>query len=417
MTQVTLRTKAWMGDEEQEFVFPEEWEVTVYPPGDGETMDDAAIQRALAHPVGTERLSRMARGAKSAAIIVDDLSRPTPAARVAPFVLAELREAGVPDEEIRFVVGGGAHRPLTGEEVVKKLGQEIVERYPALNHDAYSGTLTGLGNLEDGTPVYINPAVAESDVKIALGSILPHPGAGMGGGAKLIVPGVSGIATITYSHLLFPSRPRGCLERSAEDDDIRSHAENVARLVGLDLIVNCVINSRREVAGLFVGDAVEAHQAGCRFAESVYGTPIPSEVIGEADIVVINAYPQDYDPVQVAKSQWPISLFKNAFKVMVNPASDGILYHGLSSRMDYARHLMLKERAVAADPRSPAAIGSREQMIMLSEGFPPSDFYGRYEGGALFSSWEGLVGELRRVCPVAKVVVLPCAPMQLPRVV
>ena len=307
-------------------------------------MDDAAIRRAFAEPIGTDRLSHLARGKGSAAILVDDLSRPTPAARIVPFILSELREAGVPEGGITFVIGGGAHRPLTREEVVKKLGQGVVERYPVLDHDSYSGTLAGLGNLEDGTPVYVNPAVVEAEVRIALGSILPHPSAGMGGGAKLIVPGVAGIATIAYSHLLFPARSRGCLDRGAEDEDIRSHAVRVARFVGLDVIVNAVLTGQRDVAGLFVGDVVEAHQAGCRFAESVYGTPLSRHVVEGTDIVLANAYPQDYDPVQVSKSQWPTSLFEGAYKVLLNPASDGILYHGLTDRMSYGRYLALKQR-------------------------------------------------------------------------
>jgi len=415
MTQAVLRTKAWMGDKERPFTFPDGWQVTVCPPRDAGAMDDAAIRQALADPIGAECLSRMAHGAKSAVIIVDDLSRPTPAARIAPFVLAELREAGVPEDGIRFVVGGGAHRPLTKAEMVKKLGQAVVARYPVHNHDAYSGSLVGLGNMEDGTPVYIHPAVVEAEVKIALGSIVPHPGAGMGGGAKLIVPGVAGIATIAYSHLLFPMRPRGHVARHGEDDDIRHHAEIVARTDGLDIIVNCVLNSQRAVAGLFVGDLEAAHRAGCRFAELVYRTLIPQHTVDSADIVLFNAYPQDYDPVQVAKSKWPIALFEKAYKVMLNPASDGILYHGLSDRMDYARHLMLKDRS-AVDPPTPVEIRSTEQMIMVSEHFPPTDFRRVYPDGVLFASWESAVATLQHVCPRGRVVVLPCAPIQLPEV-
>jgi nickel-dependent lactate racemase len=347
-------------------------------------------------------------------IIVDDLSRPTPAARLAPFVLAELRSAGVPESGIRFVVGGGAHRPLTEQEIALKLGESLAERFPVTNHDAYNGSLVGLGNLPDGTPVYINPIVMEAEIKIALGGIVPHPTAGLGGGAKLIVPGVAGIATIAYSHLLFPARERGCQERSCEGDDVRDHAENVARFIGLDLIVNAVFNSRREVAGLFVGDAIEAHRAGCRYAHDVYGTPIPKHLVDDADIVLINAYPQDYDPVQVAKSSWPIAAFPNAYKVMLNAASDGILYHGLSDSMDYARHVMLKRQETETEPIPEATIRSKGQMIVVSDGFPPSDFYARHAEGALFQTWGALVPELQRVCPTGKVVVLPCAPIQLP---
>ena len=54
--------------------------------------------------------------------------------------------------------------------------------------------LRALGNLADGMPVYINPVVADADFKICLGGIYPHAAVGFGGGAKLILPGVSGFA-------------------------------------------------------------------------------------------------------------------------------------------------------------------------------------------------------------------------------
>ena len=69
-------------------------------PADGPALSDAQIARAFAEPIGavnlTLRIAEMARGKKSAAIVVDDLSRPTPAATVIPFLLRELTGAGVP---------------------------------------------------------------------------------------------------------------------------------------------------------------------------------------------------------------------------------------------------------------------------------------------------------------------------------
>jgi len=417
MTEVTLRTKAWMGDAEGTFAVPDGWDVSVYKPRDAGATDDEAIRKAMASPIGTERISSLARGKKSAVIILDDLSRPTPAARVAPFVLAELKEAGVPDSGIRFVIGGGAHRPLSKEEMAKKVGKEIVEKYEVLNHYVYSGDLVGLGNLDDGTPVYVNPVVAESEVKIGLAGIYPHPSAGLGGGAKIVLPGIVGIATIAYNHMLFPSRGRGNVERQGQDVDMRDNLEEVARFIGLDIIVNTVLNGKREVAGLFVGDVVKAHRAGCAFAQQVYGTSIPKSALTDTDIVFINAYPLDYDPVQVGKSTWPTTVFENAYKVVVNAASDGVLYHGLSDRMDYARHLMLKQKGSNVKVPARASITSKEQMIMLSEHFAPKDFYGRYEDGALFDSWDALVEELKKVCPNGKVAFIPCSAIQLPEIV
>jgi nickel-dependent lactate racemase len=196
---------------------------------------------------------------------------------------------------------------------------------------------------------------------------------------------------------------------------MRDNAEKVARVVGLDIVFNTVLNSRREVSGLFVGDLVQAQRAGCRFAKTVYGTPISADALKNTDVVLINTYPLDYDPVQVGKSTWPVDLFENAYKVIIDAASDGIMYHGLAHKMDYARHLRTKKEK-KANIRGHNGIGSKDQIIMLSTGFAPDDFYKYNENGLLFDSAEALMAELKRVKPRAKVAVLPCSSIQLPEI-
>ena len=198
----TVHSRAWYGDEELTLNFPTGWEVEVLGPKDAPVLSDTQIEQAFAEPIGTRRISELAKGKKSAAIIVDDLSRPTPAARFVPFLLRELASAGVPKSEIRFVVGGGSHRPLTDEEVAKKIGADIAAEYEATSHDFMGGDLRALGNLDSGMPIYLNRVVADADFKICLGGIYPHGSVGFGGGAKLVVPGIAGFATMFYFSLL-----------------------------------------------------------------------------------------------------------------------------------------------------------------------------------------------------------------------
>jgi len=417
MSEVTLRRDAWFGDRDVRFSFPNGWEVAVYPHKGAPTLGDAAIREAFSRPLGTKRLSEIAAGKRSAAVIVDDLSRPTPAERIIPYVLEELHAAGVPDGGIQFVVGGGAHRPLTREEKARKVGEAVARKYPVHDHNTYSGTLAALGNLADGTPVFINEVVARSEVKIGLAGIYPHPGAGLGGGAKIVVPGVAGIATILYNHQLFPGRGRGNLQRQGAEPDMRENAEAVARHLGLDIIINTVLNAKREVAGVFVGDVVEAYRAGIKFASGVYETALPKQAVAATDIVFVNCYPQDTDPVQVGKSTWPLEVFANAYKVVINGACDGILYHGVSDKMDYRRYLGTRGKRPKVDVPKTPTITSKGQMIMLSEHFDPQDFYRQNKGGALFTSWDALVKALVGVCPKGKVAVIPSSPLQLPRLV
>ena len=409
----TVHSRAWYGDEALTLNFPKGWEVEVLGPKDAPGLSDADIERAFAEPTGTPRISELARGKKSAAIVVDDLSRPTPAARVIPFLLHELAAAGVPSSEIRFVVGGGSHRPLTDEEVAKKIGTDVAATYQASSHDFMSGDLRALGSLDSGMPIYLNRVVADADFKICLGGIYPHGSVGFGGGAKLVVPGIAGFATMFYFHSFSPSRGHAVIERQGSEPDHRDFSEAVAGVLGLDVIANVVINSRREICGLFVGDFVQAHRKGARFALETYGTVIPEASRQETDLVVLNCYPLDSDPIQTGKALWATRYFENAYQIALNPACDGICYHGLFEQIDYAR--FVAQRAELTEPELPAPeLGTHDQLHVWSEHFLVDDFYKKHSGARLFRDLDQLIGLFAERLPAdAKVAVLPAAGIQV----
>lgn len=409
----TVHSHAWYGDSELTLDFPSGWEVEVLGPKDAPALSEAEIERAFAEPIGTERISELAKGKKSAAIVVDDLSRPTPAAEVIPFLLRELTIAGVPKSEIRFVVGGGSHRPLTDEEAAKKVGADVAAEYEVTSHDFMSGDLRGYGRLQNGMPIYINNVVADADFKICLGGIYPHGAVGFGGGAKLVVPGIAGFATMFYFHTFSPSRGHAVIERTGNTPDHRDFAEEVADVINLDVIANVVLNSRREICGLFVGDYVQAHRAGARFALETYGTQIPIQSRKETDLIVLNCYPLDSDPIQTGKALWAASYFEKAYKMLLNPASDGICYHGLFEQIDFARYM--EQRMEKVPPELPAPkLGNRDQLHVWSEHFLVDDFYKKHSNGILFRNLEQLIQLFAEELPDnAKVAVFPSAGIQV----
>ena len=116
-TSATFFSRAWYGDEEITLPLPEEWQVETLAPPQLPALTPAEIGSAFQRPIGSLPISQLARGSSSVAIVVDDLSRPTPAAVIIPALLEELIAAGVPRAGIRFVVGGGSHRPLSRDEI------------------------------------------------------------------------------------------------------------------------------------------------------------------------------------------------------------------------------------------------------------------------------------------------------------
>ena len=410
----TVRSGAWHGDNELTLNFPTGWEVEMLNPKDAPALSDAQIEQAFAEPISTKRIAELAKGKKSAAIIIDDLSRPTPAFKVIPFLLRELFAAGVPKSEIRFVVGVGAHRPISEEEMAKKVGADIAAEYEITNHNFLSNDLRALGHLENGTPIYINRTVADADFKICLGGIYPHSSVGFSGGAKLIVPGTAGFSTMCYFHTFPPGRGPAVIEGQSDEPDRRDTIEMAAAVLGLDAIANVVLNSRREICGFFVGDFIKAHRKGAHFAMDTYRTKISETTRTESDLVVINCYPLDADAIQLDKALAAFSYFENAYTIALYPATDGTCFHGLFDRLDYQRYLKQKAEHIPTTPSPAPKLGRRSQLHVWSEHFERDDFYKEYPSSILFRDLDQLIQLLTEKLPKsAKVAVLPVAGIQV----
>src|SRR5262245_17047947 len=151
-------------------------------------LDDPAqaIRAAIEHPIGTPPLAGLARGRKSACILICDITRPVPNQLILPPLLRTLHEQGVPDDEILILVATGLHRPNQGAELEEMVGTDIVRRYRIENH--FGKRLADhalLGTTPNGVPAYIDRRYVEADLKITTGLIEPHLMAGYSGGRKV----------------------------------------------------------------------------------------------------------------------------------------------------------------------------------------------------------------------------------------
>ena len=281
-----VHTSAFFGDTSLELRFPDKWDVIECKMSghDEPPLTDNEIRSKLANPIGSKRLSELAKNSREAVLIVDDLTRPTRASRLIPFILEELNKGGIFDDNIRIVMGVGSHGPLTLDHIIKKIGKEIAEKIPVYNHNAWEQTVF-LGKTSRGTPVSINREVMECDLKIAVSSIRGHGMAGYTGGAKMILPGVASIDTIYANHKLMELGTSGT--GKVKNNALRLDMEEAARLAGLDFIVNIIMNGTCDPIDLFCGDFVTAHREGVKRARAVYST----EIVRDGDIVVSNAYP------------------------------------------------------------------------------------------------------------------------------
>ena len=256
------------------------------PSGLSREQEKEAVKKALDNPIGTEKLNKLVRSGQRVVLLVDDWTRPTPAYKVIPVVIQELLDCGVKVEDIKIIIARGTHAPLSREQIEKKLGKDTVGRFAVEMHDPDRG-VTYLGESKSGTPVYLNKCFVEADVKIAIGWLVAHPIAGYGGGAKIIVPGVASRRTINYNHALCEGDHVAI--GIADGNPVREDMEDIARMGGLDFIVNVMLNAKREIVEAVAGDVVAAHREGIKRNRRFYGIKVGEE----ADIVVLGANPRD----------------------------------------------------------------------------------------------------------------------------
>ena len=251
------------------------------PPGAGTWGEVVGEALAGVDPFGAKPIRQEDLSGKKVAVLTDDWGRPTPAAEVVPLILDELKSAGAADEDITFITASGMHYTMSDDDLARKLGKGTVERYRCISHDGGDwDNLTFVGITPRGTPIWINSHVAAADYKVVLGRIYLHEAAGYEGGHKMILPGVSSFETIVRDHECNFSADSVTGEN---DNPTRREIDAVGEQVGVDFLINVVVNSASEPIKAFCGETLEAHRRGIEFGDrQVWGAQVPVD----ADVVI-----------------------------------------------------------------------------------------------------------------------------------
>ena len=262
-----------------------------------ELTGEAEVRRALAAPpIGSAPLSQIVKPGEKIAIITSDITRPVPTWKIMPALLDALYAAGCRAEDLLLVFALGSHRSHTSEEQRHLAGERAWNEIRCVDSDPKD--CVHLGVTKNGTPVDIFRPVAEADRVICLGNIEYHYFAGYSGGAKAVMPGVSTREAIQANHSRMV-RPEACAGRIA-GNPVREDIEEAAALLGVDFIVNVVLDEHKEIIRCFTGDVTAAHRAGCAFLDTLYAKPIPKR----ADIVIVSqgGAPKDLNLYQTQKA-------------------------------------------------------------------------------------------------------------------
>ena len=292
MNVIELPQNSWYGEEQAHISLPADWDIRVndIPADSLNKMTEEEIQEKISCPNSSGNLRELAAKRNKAVIIFDDLSRPTRLDRIAPFVVEQLLAGGIKEEQISFIAALGAHGAHTRLDFAKKLGEEIISRFPVYNHNPYENCLY-VGKTRSGFPLYFNREFLSADLKIAMGCILPHAFNGFGGGGKLLLPGIAAMETIQTIHTQavddLKNRGVGFVGNMGLNENSRMQEEidDAIKITKLDFLINVLPNSSREAVALVAGDPIIAYQEGVGIAKNIYIT----DYHHNADVVITNA--------------------------------------------------------------------------------------------------------------------------------
>ena len=286
----------------------------------------SAIEAALDSPYGEKKLEDIIRPGKTVAIIIDDGSRPTPISAILPILLGRIEALGTKKEDISIVAALGSHRYMTEQELCERVGADIYRQYKVMNSEFRRPEgLTYVGKTPEGVDILASKCVMDCDIHIGIGCLVPHPVMGWGGGGKILYPGIAGEKTVAYFHLKASLHDENMF--GLDTTPIRDMMESWVDAIGLDFIINVVLNAKQQIADVVAGHYVLAHRAGVQKGKRISGC----RVTEKADVVVVSSHPADQDFWQSPKAMYAA---ERALKgesggtmILVSPNYEGVGPH------------------------------------------------------------------------------------------
>lgn len=273
----------------------------VWPDQNSPVSDYAtALERSLDLPIGCGPIEQLVQVRSRVAIVVDDPSRWTPVREALPIVLRRLHGAGVRPADVTISVGVGRHHAVDDSAMRRRVGEDVVSAYrcfsPPLDERSQ---YVDLGETPEGVPVRVFRPVAEADLRILIGSVLPHLQAGFGGGYKLIFPGTSHRSTLGALHRQGLNGDAGWLlgGDATENPMRRAIRSAAAQLDGPCISISHLLGPPGRVLHLASGHPDPAQDELATEARRRFRAPDAPP----ADLIVVGNHPCPGDPMQSFK--------------------------------------------------------------------------------------------------------------------
>jgi nickel-dependent lactate racemase len=237
----------------------------------------SAIHRAFEHPVDARPLRELARGRRSACILICDITRPVPNRLFLRPMIETMMQSGIALDRIVVVVATGLHRPNLGDELAEVVGDPwVMQHVRVVNHYARNTQdHIDLGaTATRGTPVSLNRLFVDADLRIATGLVEPHFMAGWSGGRKVVAPGVAGHETIRRFHSARFMEDPLAIQCNLAGNPLHEEQLEIVRMVGEIYALNTVIDDDRDLVHVTFGEVITSHLATVAFIQDATRIPV-----------------------------------------------------------------------------------------------------------------------------------------------
>jgi len=237
----------------------------------------AAVHDALARPIDAPAFDVLARGRKSACILICDITRPVPNRLFLRPLIDGMLAAGIPRERITVLVATGLHRPNEGDELAEVVGDPWVQDTVCVeNHFARDDAAHVDLGVTSGrrTPVKLDRRFVEADLRIATGLVEPHFMAGYSGGRKVIAPGIAHADTIRTFHSARFMEDPAAIQCNLAGNPLHEEQLEIVRMLGEVYAVNTVIDEDRDLVHVNFGEVVASHLAAVAFVAESTRVPV-----------------------------------------------------------------------------------------------------------------------------------------------
>jgi nickel-dependent lactate racemase len=192
-------------------------------------------------------------------------------------------------KQLDILVALGTHRPISDEDICKRLGMTPSERkgkYGAVrffNHQwdnpemfTFIGKI-GAGDIErltgglfgEQVNITVNKLIFDYDEFFIIGPVFPHEVVGFSGGHKYIFPGIAGPEIINYFHWLGAVVTNPVINGN-KWTPTREVVEKASALIKVPHALFAFVSAQDDMKGIFIGDCRQAWEKAADLSAKVH---------------------------------------------------------------------------------------------------------------------------------------------------